>query len=69
MIELAMVVCLCMFMDYVAVAEHRSRVFWVLATFVLCVVCQGIPLPYLRVVIAGVASFGIMFAHKLITER
>ena len=64
-----MVVCLCVFMAHVAAAEKRSRAFWAILTFVLCALSGAIPLAYVRVLLAGVVSYGLMLAHKLITEK
>ena len=69
MMEWLMIVGMCVFMARVADAENRSGLLWGLLTFVLCLLCLGIPLAFLRVIIAGAVSFGVMFAHKLITEK
>jgi len=69
MLEWVMVIGLCVFMARIADAENRSKLLWGFITFVLCLASVALPLPFLRVIIAGAVSFGIMFALKLVTEK
>ncbi len=68
MFEWLMVLALCVFMYRVAVHENTSGWLWALITFVLCIGSLYIPLPFLRVLIAGGAAFGAMFVFKLLGD-
>ena len=67
--ELVVVVAAIVVMVRVADAERRSPVIWGAITFGLCFLSFMIPLPFLRVGIALVVSYGAMFACKLLGQR
>jgi hypothetical protein len=63
MFELLLVAAACIGMARVAEEDQKSGLMWGGITFVLCVVSMAvIPLPFLRILIAGVAAFIIMAA-------
>ena len=68
MLEWVMIIALCVFMYRPAVHEDLSGWFWVLITFALCIGSLFIPLPFLRIIIAGVAAFGAMLVFKMLGD-
>ena len=67
-LECVLIIALIVFMARLAGQENRSGLLWGLVTFALCFLCSLIPLPFVRVLIAGAISFGAMFAAKLIRD-
>jgi len=68
LVELAMLIAAVVLMVRVASMEGRSAVLWGVLTLVLCIGSAAIPLPMIRIVIAVVVSYGIMFALKLMDK-
>ncbi len=68
MFELIMIVALIVFMYRLAEHENMAGWLWGLITFAVCGGAMFIPLPYVRVVIAGAVAFGAMFAFKLLGD-
>jgi hypothetical protein len=58
----------CLFMYRLAEHEETSGWLWLLITFVLCLGSAAIPLPFVRILIAGGAAFGAMFLFKLLGD-
>jgi hypothetical protein len=70
MIELALVAAACVGMGKIADAEGRSSLMWGILTLGLCLAASVvIPLPLLRILIAGVAAFIIMMVAKAFDRR
>lgn len=69
MFELALGIALCVVMGKVASTENRSGLAWGFITLGLLVGCLFIPLPFLRVLIAGVLSVVAMTLYKIIANR
>ena len=67
-LELAVLIGACVVMYRVAQAEDLSGAFWVLITFSLCIGSLFLPLPFLRIIIAGAAAFGAMLVFKLLGD-
>jgi hypothetical protein len=53
----------------VAVADDQSGVLWGGVAVGLCVLTLFVPLPFLRFLIAGALAFGLMIAHRVVTNR
>ena len=66
MIELLMLIGVMVIMYRIANAENLSPGLWTLLTFLVCMACGYLPLPYVRIVIGGAATYGIMFVYKLV---
>ena len=60
---------MCFAMAKIAIADDRSDIIWFCITFAVCLAALFIPLPFIRFLIAGSVSFGIMIAYKLIMNR
>lgn len=69
MYEIAVGVAVVVIMVKIAEAEGYSEILWGGVTILICLLCLGIPLLYLRFVIALVISYALMFGAKVITER
>lgn len=69
MLELALGVAVCVTMAKLAAADDYSAVAWFLVTLALCVLSIMVPLPFLRFVLAGIASFLALVAWKAWRER
>jgi hypothetical protein len=65
MLEIALLIGAVILMAKVASTEERSPIMWGFITFGLCVVSLLIPIPFLRILLALIISFGIMFFLKL----
>lgn len=63
-----MILALCVFMYRLAEHEETSGWLWALLTFVLCLGSGLIPLPFLRVLIAGGVAFGALFIYNLLGD-
>ena len=68
MFELIMIIAAIILMVKVADAEGRSEILWAGITVAICFACLFIPLPLIRIVIAVVVSYGIMFGLKLAAD-
>jgi len=68
MLGLVMIIALIVFMYRLAEHENMAGWLWGLITFAVCGGAMFIPLPLLRVVIAGVVAFGAMFVFKLLGD-
>ncbi len=65
MFEIILGIIVCSVMGKFASASNRSAVIWGAITFVLCAVSLLIPLPFLRIGIAGIIAFVAMtFTNK-----
>lgn len=62
MLALLLIVGMCIAMSRVAEEDGKSGFMWGAITFVICMVCQAIPLPLLNVLIGGVITFVVMAA-------
>lgn len=69
MIELILGVVLCFGMAKIASADDLSGILWGFLTFLILLGCAMIPIPYVRVLIAGAAAFVGMIAWKTIADR
>ena len=69
MCELAM--CLFAIVAIIKIARHEDQSPWVWGaiTFVICFLCLLIPLPFIRVLIALVASFSAMIIWNVIDSK
>jgi hypothetical protein len=64
MFEVVLVIATCGVMARIAIADERSSILWGLVTLVICIASFGIPVPYLRILLAFIASFIIMMVAK-----
>lgn len=70
MFELALALGTVAVISMVASADDQSAFLWGAITFVVCAAALFlIPLPFLRIFIAGIVSFGLMFGYKIYAER
>lgn len=69
MIELVMAIAVVVVMVKVAEMENQSPFVWGGVAVAFLVLCFGIPLPMLRVVIAGVLSYAAMFVYKVVANK
>jgi hypothetical protein len=56
----------CGMLGLVADADGHSWLAWAGVTFVLCAASLLLPLPLVRMVLAGYAAVGLMFAYNLV---
>jgi hypothetical protein len=64
MFEVGLVVMTCLAMGKVADADGRSALVWALITLGFCLASIVIPLPFLRILIAGMLSFIALMVVK-----
>lgn len=57
------------FIGKVAASDGKSGLIWSVVTFVVCLLCAGIPLPYIRMVIAAAISFGLLVAYNALPKK
>lgn len=60
MLEIALMVAASLIVGVIAVAEERSLALWGGLTFLFCLLSLIIPLPYLRIIVAGILSNVVM---------
>jgi hypothetical protein len=65
MIEIALRVCICLFIGRAAELDGHSSVLWGAIALALCILSTLIPIPGLRVLIAGLVAYGAKFAYNL----
>jgi len=68
MLEILLGIAVCVIVAKVAEADDESAVIWFCITFALCVAALTVPLPILRMLLAGLASFLIMTGRKLVAK-
>lgn len=68
MIELVSLIAVCVLVARVAELEGYSQVIWVCITLVMALVTEAlIPCaPLVNLLLAGVATYGLMFVYKLL---
>jgi len=69
MIEIILGVVLCAGMAKIASADDQSGIVWGFVTFIILLGCLAIPIPYVRVLIAGGATFVAMIGWKAVADR
>ena len=69
MLEIGRVVAACAAMGKIADADGRSSIIWGTITLGLCLASLAIPLPFLRVLLAGVVAFIVMMIAKANSGR
>lgn len=69
MIEIGLVIATCAAMWKIADADGRSAIVWGIITLGLCLASLAIPLPGLRVLLAGVIAFVAMMVAKARSGR
>ena len=69
MFEIFVAALSCFVMAKIASMDGQSPAAWGLITALLCGASLFIPLPFLRIGIAAVASFVAMFVFKIIANR
>ena len=69
MLEIMMGIAVVVLMAKIATLDDQSSILWGSITFGLCVASMWLPLPFFRMIGAGVASFVLMFIYKLITRQ
>ena len=60
MLELLVLVGVCIAIGKIASADGKSGFLWGMVALLLCFLSMAIPLPFLRLGIAGVATFVLM---------
>ena len=65
MFEIIVAIGVCVVMAKIASEDDLPGAMWFLITFLLCVASVAIPLPFIRVLIAGVVSFSVMIVYKM----
>ncbi len=66
MLEIIMIAAAISFMAKAARIEERSPLAWGGLTALYCIASLALPLPLLRIGIAGIASFATMFVCKIV---
>ncbi|MBI1336473.1 MAG: hypothetical protein GC164_05875 [Phycisphaera sp.] len=69
MLEIILGIGACVVMAKVASADDQSGVLWFFVTFALCIGALFIPLPFIRMLIAGIVAFVAMVGYKVMTNR
>jgi hypothetical protein len=64
--EIAVGVVVCAVMSRIAGADNRSPIVWSIITVAFCIGSVAIPVPFVRLVVAGDAVFAAMFFANLI---
>ena len=59
---------LCVVMYMIADIEERSPLLWGVITFVLCLLSLLIPIPFARILLAGVVAIAGMMACKMMRK-
>ncbi len=65
MLEFILAIILIVTMARVAVADSQSGVLWGCACLVITFLCFAIPIPFARVLVAGVLTWVAMIAYKI----
>lgn len=68
-LELVMIIALIVLFARMAAMDDNSPVIWGVVTGVVCVGVAFIPLPVLRIGIAGVVVFSMMIGWRVISDR
>ena len=69
MLEVALGIGMCVIIGKIADADGQSGIIWGAVTFLLCFGSLAMPLPFLRILIAGVAAIALMIAWKAVARR
>jgi hypothetical protein len=70
MLELALMFAVCAVVAKIASADDQSGILWFGVTFALCMTSlYFVPLPFVRLGIAGAAAFGAMIAYKVLAKN
>lgn len=69
MFEYILLIGICVVMAKIASADDQSGMTWFFVTFFLCMGSLLIPLPFIRLLIAGVLSFAAMIGYKMYAAR
>jgi hypothetical protein len=69
MFEIIVGIGVCVVMGKIAGQDGHSGWIWGLITFGLCAACIVIPLPFLRLGIAGILSFAGLIVYKIVAQR
>lgn len=67
-LEIALIIGTCVIMSRIAEADDESGIIWGSVTFLLCLAGMLVPLPFLRVFVAGVVAFVLMLVYKIIRK-
>jgi hypothetical protein len=65
MIETGMIVCICLFIGRAAELDGHSPTKWGGIALGLCLLSLMIPIPGLRVVLAGIVAYAAKFVYNL----
>jgi hypothetical protein len=68
-IELVMAIAVVVAMVKIADMENQSPFIWGAVAIGMLLLCFMLPIPYLRVVIAGLLSYVAMFVYKVVANR
>lgn len=69
MLEIALGIAACVLMARIATADDQSGILWGAITFMLCFGSLFVPLPFLRIILACVASFVLMIVYKAVVDK
>ena len=69
MLEIALAVAVVILMVRIARADDESPVIWGGVTIALCIASLWLPLPMIRLVLAAVATYLLMFAFRIIARK
>jgi hypothetical protein len=69
MIEIVMAIAVVVAMVKIADMENQSPFLWGAVAIGFLVLCFAIPVPMLRVVVAGLLSYGAMFVYKVVANK
>ena len=64
-----MLVGVCVVMAKIANMENQSGPLWVGIAFLLCMASLMVPLPFLRILLAGILAYILMFVRNMIRSR
>jgi hypothetical protein len=68
-IELVMAVAVVVAMVKIADMENQSSFIWGAVAVAALVLCFALPLPFFRVLVAGVISYAAMFVYKVVANK
>jgi hypothetical protein len=68
MLEVGLGIAMCVIIGKIADADGQSGVIWGAVTFLLCIGSLAVPLPFLRIMIAGVAAVALMIGWKAVSR-
>lgn len=69
MLEILLIVAVVVAIAKIAAADDQSAVMWGVIAVVICGLSLLIPLPFLRILLAGIVTFCAMIGYKMATNK